>query len=498
MINLSLLFFIILLWTIQNTSALDIKPHRERDSLVIPRSSAIVSIDKAVEKTSTRITKGCPAREGEELAKKFNGTTFFGTKSKLGYKRKFEDEKKVEKKRKTSSDCIIELRSVGNFDNIPLILNISDDMRLCEVKSNEILVESNQKVNLLCSGDKNKLKSVAGYKSLAVKCIDGIFKIADEKLLKDFHRKEEKLSCSIERGIAGFKNVTEECKIAPYHTLDNSTFNMDDFQCIQTPESLIRKFVGYDSFCKAGHELWEVGFELDIHKFIGFYKICRDNSNNRTAVVRFDLPRAMRTISLKRQSFKMGNVSGENQDHLYKALNKKLVDLQPLLDKKYSLNATAIDNRQIIDRGHLVANGYYGFAFHRKATYYFYNTAPQWHSFNAIEWHSLETEILYKAPKENVFIGVFGHVNLAYKNGTSLPLYLDMNKKIAPVPEIFFMYTPGHDFVAGFNNPFLDKDERKSKQEDFCIKKDCPLELPAVLFCCEPKADLLDRVGIRI
>lgn len=154
-----------------------------------------------------------------------------------------------------------------------------------------------------------------------------------------------------------------------------------------------------------------------------------------------------------------------------------------------------------------MANANFNFASQNRATFFYLNAAPQWQIFNAGNWYRVEQRVKTAAKNGNVFVGVFGQLQLERTDGSFLPLFLDVERRILPVPEFFYMFVllPNSQtfFVAGVNDAFLTEIEYTRKASSFCEVITCT-HIPWAatesrqVFCCNPTASLISRVGITL
>ena len=112
-----------------------------------------------------------------------------------------------------------------------------------------------------------------------------------------------------------------------------------------------------------------------------------------------------------------------------KLLSKNIHDGHPVIEDTPS-------GHNFFTKGHLVPSSDFVYYAEKYATYYFINTAPQFYSFNNINWNSLEQcarDYADKVKKTfNVFPGTYGQLKF---DGN--PMFLYKNTHV-PVPEYFW------------------------------------------------------------
>lgn len=140
---------------------------------------------------------------------------------------------------------------------------------------------------------------------------------------------------------------------------------------------------------------------------------------------------------------------------------------------------------QYLARGHLAANVDQIFGAHQSGTFFFINVAPQWQSFNAGNWYSLEkqlrTFITGLGHRAEVYTGTHG---IMKHKGVELYLYINKNTKKLPVPKIFYKIVIVHSLkkaivFIGVNNPLVTDRELKNEYK-YCT--DISNKLPMVFF----------------
>lgn len=119
---------------------------------------------------------------------------------------------------------------------------------------------------------------------------------------------------------------------------------------------------------------------------------------------------------------------------------------------------------QFLARGHLAAKVDFVYGALQRSTFWYLNTAPQWQSFNAGNWNSLEISVRYFAAKRrldlDVYTGVYGQMTMEDVYGKQQPVHLHVDGAIVSAPKFYWkvIYDPlskrGTAFV-GLNDPFI-------------------------------------------
>lgn len=121
-----------------------------------------------------------------------------------------------------------------------------------------------------------------------------------------------------------------------------------------------------------------------------------------------------------------------------------------------------------LSRGHLTAKADFVYGSQQRATFFYVNVAPQWHTLNSNNWNELEMSVRNFAGKRKldlvVYSGIYGSSQLPDIHNTpqDLSLFVNSNRKAITVPEIFWKVV--HDPLAktgtvfvGHNNPYEPK-----------------------------------------
>lgn len=131
---------------------------------------------------------------------------------------------------------------------------------------------------------------------------------------------------------------------------------------------------------------------------------------------------------------------------------------------------------QFLSRGHLVAKADFIYGPQQKSTFWFLNVAPQWQTFNAGNWQSLEVSVRKLAGQRqlelDVYTGTYGQMTVEDVYGMKQPVYLDPENQLLPVPKYFWkiVYDPLRKqgvALVGLNDPFV-----KSIKKSLKICKD--------------------------
>lgn len=271
----------------------------------------------------------------------------------------------------------------------------------------------------------------------------------------------------------GDGSINATCSSGRFFRIPNRSFNFNTVSCNLFPPSLAR-FTG--NTCLADLKEFEIGYRANCRMIRLMYG-CFDQYYQRTIYTRMELPPNIEgaQIGFPRPRWTEGdffNLGGIPLDTIY-TRNEQRITINTLLG--LDVNSTKyvqLDNNLFLARAHLSANADFIFGTQRRASFYFLNAAPKWHTFNAGNWLSIEMDIRRFVIKTKqtvqMYTGTFGISTLPHEiTGEQIELFLfvdDKGNKAIPVPQLFWkvIYEPitrrGSVFL-GVNNPYLSEDE---------------------------------------
>lgn len=238
-----------------------------------------------------------------------------------------------------------------------------------------------------------------------------------------------------------------------------------------------------NSTCGDNSNLYEIGFEVHANRFIKTISVCHNSAavNTLWTFNKLKPENIHFQKSVSRLNFsKAGFFDKRNMNHLYSKENQKRV-FENLLGNNY---VRFFDNRtQFLARGHLSSKADHIYGVQQRATFNFFNAAPQWQSFNAGTWSAVENGIrrLLEQKKIEVdcYTGTWGVISLPNDKGQLREIYLstdENNNGEIPVPKLFYKLIvdrksrPQRGVVLiGVNNPYVTLNDLN---EDYLICND--------------------------
>lgn len=249
---------------------------------------------------------------------------------------------------------------------------------------------------------------------------------------------------------------------------DKIKYSFVDFECYsKLPLNVARRT---EKRCYNDAIVIEVGFEVQ-DRFLKLFEICHDEKIEQTYYTSYQLLPASPHIEsgINRPSFKQGDFFiGKKIDSLYVnqiSIASGILGSESLANK-YINKSTEI----YLARGHITAMADFIFAPHQVATFWFVNVAPQWQSFNARNWQTVETSSRKLAGDRHIMLdvysGTYGVTTLKDSNNIDREIFLDPENRKVPVPKLYYKIlidrkSDSGIVLIGVNNPHLTLEEIK-------------------------------------
>lgn len=297
------------------------------------------------------------------------------------------------------------------------------------------------------------------------------------------HNEPIELFCShsFDTPFTGVQTITATCQANTQFSVNGKTFEFSSLNCTEQVTHTARLSDNRDNLCTGTLAHIEIGFNVH-DRFLKVMDVCHDRTLESTAYTyypQFPENNGFQR-SFPRPSFIPGNFyGGRNVDRLYFGfIQRQTIGeiIGPQIVEKLWDN----DRDFFLARGHLAARSDFIFGSQQRATFYFMNAAPQWHSFNSGNWERIESGLKVFVANRNIFTdmytGTFGIQQLADANGVEHELYLDFDRNgngLIPVPKYFYKIIidqesgRGLAFV-GVNNPHATSADIASGKYTLC------------------------------
>ncbi|XP_018561279.1 uncharacterized protein LOC108903541 [Anoplophora glabripennis] len=232
----------------------------------------------------------------------------------------------------------------------------------------------------------------------------------------------------------------------------------------------ITRFTG--ATCESGGRVGEIGFSLTDSRFLRIILVCYDTVAQSPLYTYFDMTASIGNNAkgtprpLFGQDNEFYNLGSRTVNQLYtRAVQRQTVNTLIGLS---TTDLTFIDNGSwfFFARGHLTARADFFYPAQQNATFRYTNAAPQWQTFNGLNWNEIEGSTRSYASRNavdlQVWTGIHGVTTLPHQTtGAQIPIYLftDNGNRALPAPAIYWkvVYEPiSRRGVAliGVNNPY--------------------------------------------
>ncbi|XP_044017422.1 uncharacterized protein LOC122858549 [Aphidius gifuensis] len=248
---------------------------------------------------------------------------------------------------------------------------------------------------------------------------------------------------------------------------NNIIFNFTNIKCKYLPNNIARR-INDDDNNKCHHynaSYIEIGFLLDNNKFLKTHEICRDDDSFKTYYTVFNLTKNIASFNAgypRPRNWKSSNFYGKlNMDTIYKTSNQLSTIAKQIGSYELANKYIIINESKYLAKGHMVAKADFVYGSAQLSTFWYLNAAPQWQTFNAGNWNSLENDVRKFADRKSldlvVYTGIHGQMTLSDINDIPIPIYLH-DEKIS-VPRFYWkiIYDPLTKRATGFvglNDPF--------------------------------------------
>jgi DNA/RNA endonuclease G (NUC1) len=243
-------------------------------------------------------------------------------------------------------------------------------------------------------------------------------------------------------------------------------YNLNEFTCRNWPTSVAQKRVTTNRCFNQG-TIVDVGFQVE-NRFLKVFTSCHDPRTEENYYTEYQLTPSSdgQETNVVRPSWRQGDFfPGKNVD----ALHTRVTQRNTIAT---ILRSTAIAERFIEDpnsnvflaRGHMAAMTDFISANEQRATFFFINTAPQFQTFNSMNWVAVEISSRRLAADRNIFLdvytGTFGVTQYRDVSGANQQIFLAFPSRQIPVPMLYYKILVNRSnragvVLIGVNNPHL-------------------------------------------
>lgn len=237
------------------------------------------------------------------------------------------------------------------------------------------------------------------------------------------------------------------CTSGTVFRLNGVSHNFNAFTCRNWPTSNpVRRATTQRCF---GNGIFvDHGFQVD-NRFLNVFTTCHNlvTEENHYTIHFFTPVNEGNERSVTRPSWSQGPAGqffpGKNVDNLHTRFVQRqtiatILNSQRLADLYIEPDPSDV----FLARGHIAAMTDFISANEQRATFYFTNTAPQWQTFNALNWVSVEISSRRLASDRNLFLdvysGTFGIGQLRDEFGIFRDIHLAHSTRQIPMPRIYY------------------------------------------------------------
>ncbi|XP_023321392.1 uncharacterized protein LOC111696065 [Eurytemora carolleeae] len=211
--------------------------------------------------------------------------------------------------------------------------------------------------------------------------------------------------------------------------------------------------------------LIRIGFQIADNQTTPTFTVCFDQTISRTLWVKHTLwdEISAQDHGNSRPDFQKDSFYDYDVDHAYSRNAQreeisKLVGSQELAEQYIEESGNLF-----LARGHLAPNADFIFFSWMDSSFHFINVAPQWQTFNGLNWNSLENTvrnfIISRTFDAEIYTGTHGILELADVKGDMVDIYIYDGNRL-PVPKFYWkiVLDPLQETgvaVIGVNNPHL-------------------------------------------
>lgn len=266
-------------------------------------------------------------------------------------------------------------------------------------------------------------------------------------------------------GISG-NLIRISCSSGVRFLFNGISYNFNEFTCRNWPTSVAQRRVTLNRCYNQG-TIVDVGFKVE-SRFLKVFTSCHDPRVEQNVYTEYRLTPANdgQESSVSRPGWRQADFfPGKNVDSLHTRNTQRATIATTLNSTSASEKFIELPNSDVyLARGHLAAMTDFITANEQRSTFFFTNTAPQWQTFNGVNWLAVEMSSRRLAADRNinldVFTGTFGVTQLRDESGTRQPIFLDFPNRQIPVPMLFFKILINQSnesgvVLIGVNNPHL-------------------------------------------
>lgn len=263
-----------------------------------------------------------------------------------------------------------------------------------------------------------------------------------------------------------YNSIVIACFSDTVFTYNGIFYNINEFACRAWPTSVAQRRAT-TAQCFNQSTIVDVGFQVN-NRFLKVFSACHNEYLEQNYYTEYELTPSSdgSQSSVTRPGWRQGDFyPGKNVDNLHTRVNQRntiaeIINSPELAD----VYVEAPNSIVFLARGHMAAMTDFISANEQRSTFFFINTAPQWQTFNSMNWYVVELNTRRLAADRNIFLevytGTFGITQLRDEFGVRHEIFLDFPNLQIPVPMLYYKIIvnranrAGAVFI-GVNNPHL-------------------------------------------
>ena len=244
-------------------------------------------------------------------------------------------------------------------------------------------------------------------------------------------------------GVSG-NSIRIACSAGIRFRFNNIFHNFNAFTCRDWPTFIARSTTAR---CFNNAVVVEVGFVVTSpSRFLRVYTSCHDTRTEVNYFTQYLLTPASdgQERSVERPAWSQGTFfPGKNVDIMHTRNNQRntiatIVRSTPLAERYIE----PLPSDVFLARGHMAAMTDFMTANEQRSTFMFVNTAPQWQTFNGLNWVSVEISSRRLAADRGItletYTGTFGITRLRDVSNVWQQIFIDFPNRQIPVPQLYY------------------------------------------------------------
>lgn len=260
--------------------------------------------------------------------------------------------------------------------------------------------------------------------------------------------------------------VRISCSTGTIFRLNGIFYNLNEFTCFNWPTSVAQRRIT-TSRCFNQGTIVDVGFQVE-NRFLKVFSACHDPRVEQNYYTEYQLTPSSdgQQSNVVRPGWRQGDFyPGKNVDNLHTRVTQRETIAVILNSASAAARYIEEPNSNIfLARGHMAAMTDFISANEQRSTFFFINTAPQFQTFNSMNWVAVEMSSRRLAADRNIFLdvytGTFGITQFRDDSGSNREIFLDFPSRQIPVPMLYYKILVNRANQAGVvllgvNNPHL-------------------------------------------